>query len=290
MTGQPTPLPHRLHAALHTATAMLDLSLDNRQLEALALELTPMVRALCAESAAAAAEDAPVRYAVAHQDDGPTDVEVTEYAGRVSRIGADVDADSPAATLAAHFREHQHDVVVTDVPTATYLGLTVRPQSLTSWEWWLEHCGVAADAVTVQGTDAYAVGVVGDVAVQLCGVGVGLMLAEADGRPGLDLVLDSPAGTVAAKARRQPDVTAVEIRDAHTVGLTVYPRSLMEWQWWLKELAVSPGSVSFEGTAAVATGSKDGATVHLRGDDARAFYDDAAAARLAGLITDQAQS
>ncbi|WP_326780398.1 hypothetical protein OG481_09640 [Streptomyces longwoodensis] len=289
MTSQPAPLPHRLHAALQTAAAMLDLPLANRQLEALAFELTPMVRALCAESAAAVAEDAPVRYAVARQDDEAADVEVTKYAGCVSRIGADVDHDSPAATLAARFREHHHDVVVTDVPTATYLGLTVRPQSVTAWQWWLEHCGVSADAVTVQGTDAYAVGVMGDVAVQLCGEGVGPMLAELDGRPGLDVVLDSPAGTVAAKARRQPDVTAVEIRDAHTVALTVYPRSLVEWQWWLKELAVEPRAVTFEGTAAVATGSKDGATVHLHGDGARTFYDDAAAARLAGLIADQAQ-
>ncbi|MYR58405.1 hypothetical protein GTY54_19905 [Streptomyces sp. SID625] len=39
--------------------------------------------------------------------------------------------------LAAQLRQQQPDVMATDVPTATYLRLTVRPRSLTAWRRWL---------------------------------------------------------------------------------------------------------------------------------------------------------
>lgn len=276
-------VPHRLHSALQTAAAVLDLPLDTRHLEALAVELAPFVRALCAETAAAATDDAPIPYTVASADE-TAGVETTTYAGCAARIGVDVDHDAPAALLAEKLRRH-HDVVATDVPTAAYLGLTIRPKTAAAWQWWLRELDVPTSAVTVQGVDAYAAVEVDGVAVHLCGVDTGTLLAaDVHGRQGLDVDLDSPAGTVAAKARRQPDVTAVEIRDAHTVAITVRATSLVEWQWWLVQFGVEPGSVAFDGTAALAVGRKDGATVHLRGDDCAAFYEDRAAARLVGLI------
>ncbi|WP_330349628.1 hypothetical protein [Streptomyces sp. NBC_00582] len=278
-------MPHRLHSVLHTATVMLDLPLDTRQLEALALHLTPVVRAWCAEAIDTAAADSPVPYAVATTTvDTEVGVETTEYAGCVSRISVDVDHDSPAAVLAEQLRRH-HDVVVTDVPSAVYLGLSIRPKTVAAWKWWLKKLSIAPSAVTVQGTDAYASSEVDGVLVALCGEDTGTLLsADVHTRQGLDVDLDSPAGTVAAKARRQPDVTSIEIRDAHTLTVTVRATSLLEWQWWLAQLSVAPGTVQFEGTTAIATGSKDDAVVHLRGDDCAAFYEDQAAARLVGLI------
>lgn len=282
------PLSHRLHTILTTAVSLLDLPLTNRHLESLAEHLAPAVRALQAEASASTEASTPVRYAVARDValiDEATDVATTEYAGCVSRIQVGIDHDAPAAALAHELRSHQPDVILTDVPTETYLGLTVRPQSLTAWSWWLDHLGVHPDVVTLQGDEAYAIGETNGTVVQICGDGVGRLMREASGRPAWGADLDTPAGTVAAKARRQPDVTGLELLDAHTVGITVRPASLMEWRWWLQHLAVTPASVTFEGTTAVATGSSDGATVHLRGDDCRGFYTDEGAARLAGLIT-----
>ncbi|WP_406157683.1 hypothetical protein [Streptomyces canus] len=103
-------------------------------------------------------------------------------------------------------------------------------------------------------------------------------------RTALDVDLDSPAGTVAFKCRRQPDVTAIEIRDAHTIAVTVDPQSLDAWRWWLHQFHIAPDTVVLEQTAATATGSKDGATVHLRGDRVPALYTDRAAASLMCLI------
>lgn len=103
-------------------------------------------------------------------------------------------------------------------------------------------------------------------------------------RTALDVDLDSPAGTVASKCRRQPDVTAIEIRDAHTIAVTVDPQSLDAWRWWLHQFHIAPDKVVLERTAATATGNKDGATVHLRGDGVPALYADRAAASLMCLI------
>lgn len=294
MTSDPRSVQHRVHAILRTATAMLDLPLDDRHVEGLAVEITPSVRALLAEALDGAAAEVPVLYAVVGQDlepvsvDAEAGVEVTEFAGCVSRIAVDVDLGSPAAVLAAELRQQQPDVVLTDVPTGSYLGLTVRPKSLEAWRWWLRKIGIAETAVTVQGTDTYAVGQVGNVAVQLHGEDTGTLLSgEVSVRPGLDVDLDTPAGTAAAKVRRQPDVTAIEIRDAHTIAVTVRATSLMEWTWWLTQLAVDPESVAFDDSTAIVTGTKDGATVELHGEDCRSFYtEDMATARLMGLVAD----
>lgn len=284
MTRDPRQLPHRLHSALQTATATLDLPLETRHLEALAVELAPWVRAVCAEALADAAETAPIDYSViASSVDETAGVETTEYAGCIRRISVDVDHESPAAVLAEQLRR-QPDVVVTDVPNATYLGLTIRPKTAAAWRWWLKKLSIPAEAVTVQGTHAYAAGEADGVAVHLCGEDTGTLLAsDVHTRKGLDVDLDTPAGTVAAKVRRQPDVTAIAISDAHTVTVTVRATSLMEWHWWLTQLGVETGTVLFDGDTATATGSKDGATVHLRGDDCRSFYEDQVAAHLAGL-------
>jgi hypothetical protein len=274
---------------LETTTAVLDLPLDTRHLDTLALELAPFVRALCAEAHADATEDAPIPYGVVTPTvDEQAEVETTEYAGCVRRIRVDVDHDSPAAVLAEELRR-QPEVIGTDIPTATYLGLTIRPQTEAAWQWWQRKLDIPGTSITVQGTDVYASCEVGGVTVHLRGEDTGTLLSsDVRTRPGLDLDLDSPAGTIAAKARRQPDVTGIEIRDAHTIGLTVAAASLVEWQWWLTELSVEPRMVTFEGTTAIATGSKDGATVHLRGDECASFYEDQAAARLAGLIASTA--
>lgn len=103
-------------------------------------------------------------------------------------------------------------------------------------------------------------------------------------RIGLDVDLDSPACTVAAKVRRQPDVTGIEVRDAHTLGVTVEPRSLDAWRWWLHQFQIAPDKVVLDDTVATATGIKDKATVHLRGDGVPELYTDQAAARLMCLI------
>ncbi|MFB7597208.1 hypothetical protein [Streptomyces sp. NPDC056160] len=172
------PLQHQLHSRIELAAQVLDLPLSAEHIERLAVELTPAVRAILAEQAAEITETVPVTYAVATPS-VLADVVVTEHAGCICRLGPDVDLDSPAATLAAEFRERQPDVIATDVPTATYVGLTVRPQSLAAWRWWLDKLGVATEAVALQGTAAYAVGTVGDVAVQLCGDGVPELLTDA---------------------------------------------------------------------------------------------------------------
>lgn len=280
-------LQHRVHTILRTAVVMFDLPLDDHHVERLAVEATPAVKALIAEALDGQAQNVPVRYAVVRPTDEQAAVETTQYAGCVSRISVEVDLDSPAACLATELRRH-HDVIATDVPTGSYLGLTVRPATAEAWRWWLRTLAISEDKVTVQGTNAYAVGEKDGVAVHLCGDDTALLLpGGASARPGLDIDLDSPAGTVAAKARRQPDVTAIEIRDAHTLTVTVRATSLVEWQWWLKELAVAPDSVAFEGATAIVTGRRDGATVHLHGDGCRAFYtEDMASARLMGLIAE----
>ncbi|MFJ2717466.1 hypothetical protein [Streptomyces sp. NPDC087437] len=173
-------LQHQLHTRIKTAATMLDLPLNAQHIEGLAVELTPAIRALLAETQATAEEDAPVRCALTTESQlgEAAGVRITEYAGCVSRIGVDVDEDSPAAVLAAELRGRQPDVIATDVPDAKYLGLTVRPQSLDAWRWWLDKLGIAAEVVTQKGDAAHAVGVVGEVAVEVCGAGVPALQAE----------------------------------------------------------------------------------------------------------------
>lgn len=180
-------LQQQLYTILTTAVATLDLPLDTRHVDGLAVELTPAIAALLAEADATIAELSPVPYRVAEAAVCDPEFEESQFAGCTTRIGLDVD-------------------------------------------------------------------------------------------------YDSPAGTVAAKLRRQPDVTALEISDAHTVAVTVDPQSLDAWRWWLHQVQISPGAVAFQGLAATATGAKDGVTVHLHGDGVAELYADRDAARLMCLI------
>lgn len=172
------PLQHQLHTRVELAAQMLDLPLTADHVERLAVELTPAVTALLAEQDATHAETAPVRYAVVQEVDEQVGIATTRYAGCTTRVSVDVDLESPAAVLADQFRMRQPDVVATEIPTAMFLGLTVRPQSLHSWRWWLDTLHIAAEAVTVHGTAAYAVGEKDGVAVQLCGDGVPALLTN----------------------------------------------------------------------------------------------------------------
>ncbi|MFF9138450.1 hypothetical protein ACF09G_12885 [Streptomyces albogriseolus] len=146
-------LQHRLHSRLELATQMLE-----------------------ADAQAAAA---PVSYAVVETDG----VRTTTYAQCTSRIDVTVAEDSPAARLARELRSRQPDVLATDVPSATYLGLTVRPQSLHAWTWWVHRLGLDPAALTRQDDKVYGVGSVGQVIVHVCGDGVPeLMTGEAAAR------------------------------------------------------------------------------------------------------------
>lgn len=173
MTQDPRRVPHKLHSALELAATLLDLPLTATHLESLALELTGPVRALIAEALAAVGDDAPVRYAVASGE-----FEESEFAGCLRRVGLDVDLDSPAATLAERLRSTQHDVVSTEVPDGTTLGITVRPQSLACWHWWLGTLGVTPNSVTVDGQAAVGTGSCKGVIVHLRGEGVPELLTD----------------------------------------------------------------------------------------------------------------
>lgn len=156
----------RLHTILQTATATLDLPLDTQHVERLALELTPAVKALLAEADATVAELEPVPY------------EVTELDGCTTRTGLDVDLDSPAARLGLQLRHSQHDVIAIDVPDASTLGLTVRPQSLDCWRWWVTRMGVPSDSLTTEGNTSVGTGTCEGVTIQLRGQGVSELLAD----------------------------------------------------------------------------------------------------------------
>ncbi|MET9100004.1 hypothetical protein [Streptomyces antibioticus] len=165
-------MQHRLHAALETATAMLDLPLDTHHLERLAVELTPTVKALLAGADAALADLTPVPYAVTD------DVEETLLDGCRVRVQADVDHDCPAARLGLMLRSAQHDVVATDVPDETTLGLTVHPQSLDCWRWWMHRMGIDPTAITIEGDAVTATGSCEGVTINLRGEGVPELLAD----------------------------------------------------------------------------------------------------------------
>ncbi|MGN7139063.1 hypothetical protein [Streptomyces pseudogriseolus] len=167
-------LQHRLHSRLELAAQMLDLPLTADHLERLAVELTPAVKALLAEQADAQAAAVPVDYSVVEADG----VRTTTYAQCTSRIDVRVAEDSPAALLADALRSRQPDVIATDVPSATYLGLTVRPQSLHAWTWWVHRLGLDPAALTRQGDKVYGVGSVGQVIVHVCGDGVPELMAD----------------------------------------------------------------------------------------------------------------
>ncbi|MER6531197.1 hypothetical protein [Streptomyces sp. NPDC001508] len=176
MTRDPRHVPLKLHSAIEFAAQLLDLPLDARQLEALAVELTGPVRALIAEARADVGDDSPVRYAVADTSAG--EFEESEFAGCTVRVGLDVDLGSPAAALADRLRSTQYDVVSTEVPDAGTLGITVRPQSLDCWRWWTAQLGIALASVVTDGDAVTATGTCKGVTVQLRGEGVSALLAD----------------------------------------------------------------------------------------------------------------
>lgn len=178
MIQDPRHVTHKLHSALEVAVTLLDLPLTTAHLEALALEMTGPVRALIAEALATAGDDSPIRYAVAEPAKGTADVAVSEYAGCTTSVGLDVDLDSPAATLADHLRATQHDVTATEVRDRTALALTVRPQSLTCWSWWVHRLGVRVESVNTRGTAVTATGWYRGVSISLRGEGVPELLTD----------------------------------------------------------------------------------------------------------------
>ncbi|MET7475118.1 hypothetical protein ABZT17_12260 [Streptomyces sp. NPDC005648] len=180
MSQDPRNVPLKLHSAIEMTAALLDLPLDTQQREALALELTGPVRALIAEALAAAGDDTPVRYAVTAGEPvaDSAEFEATEYAGCLARVGLDVDLDSPAAELAARLRSTQYDVIATEVPDARTLGITVRPQSLDCWRWWMHRLGIDPATVTADGTAVTATGCCKGVTVRLRGESVPDLLTD----------------------------------------------------------------------------------------------------------------
>jgi len=170
-------LQHRLHTILTTAVDMLGLPLDSQHVERLALELTPAVKAILAEQANQLEETVPVTYAVADPA-ASADVDVSEYAGCTSRIRMDVDLDSPAALMAQQLRSTQPDVTATEVPDATTLGITVNPQSIDAWRWWLHYFGIDPATVETEGGSATATGHRRGVTVHLRGDSVPELLTD----------------------------------------------------------------------------------------------------------------
>jgi hypothetical protein len=171
-------LQHRLHSRIETITDVRDLPLTAQHIERLAVDLTPIVKALLAEADADLADVVPVEYALTDQAD-PTDRTVSEYDGCTSSIHPEVEEDCPAALLALELRR-QPDVKATDVPTPAHLTLTVRPQSLYGWTWWRRRLAVGSilrHGPVVTGTGHY-----GEVTVQLRGPNVGDLLDARDAR------------------------------------------------------------------------------------------------------------
>ncbi|MFU0238871.1 hypothetical protein ACKI1J_24420 [Streptomyces scabiei] len=179
---------------MSTITALRDLPLTEQQVEVLAVDLTPFLTAMLADTDAELADLVPVEYALTEQV-GPTDRTVTEYDGCTSSIHPEVEEDSPAALLALELRR-QPDVTATDVPTRTHLTLTVQPQSLHGWKWWRGRLAVGSilrHGQVVSGTGHY-----GEITVQLRGSNVGDLLdAQAVQRSARKLqgfLAESPVG------------------------------------------------------------------------------------------------
>lgn len=181
-------LQQQLLTRIDLAVTMLDLPLTRDHIERLAVELTPAVKAILAQDQAV---EIPVAYAVVA---GVAETATPEYAacagliegqlatseveGCMCRIGLDVDLDSPAAVLAQRLRRSQPDVTATDVPDPTTLGLTVRPQSIECWRWWMHRLNVAVNSVQTQGDAVTATGHLKGVRINLRGDGVPALLTD----------------------------------------------------------------------------------------------------------------
>ncbi|MEI5522483.1 hypothetical protein WB388_17930 [Streptomyces brasiliscabiei] len=179
---------------MSTITALRDLPLTEQQVEVLAVDLTPFLAAMLADTDAELADLVPVEYALTEQAD-PTDRTVSEYDGCTSYIHPEVEEDSPAALLALELRR-QPDVTATDVPTRTHLTLTVQPQSLYGWRWWRGK--LAVGSILRHGSVVSGTGHYGEITVQLRGSNVGGLLdAQAVQRSARKLqgfLAESPVG------------------------------------------------------------------------------------------------
>ncbi len=196
-------LQHRLHTQLVTAVAVLDLPLGDLDIERLAVEMTAPVKAMLAEALATADEQAPLAVSVAvpvinagtHPDaDETASVARTDYGGCIATIGLDVDLDSPAAAFVQRLRDRQPDVIATDVPSWHQVGVTVRPQSLNAWSWWLRELNIAPDQVTLRGESAYATGHRDGVTIHIQGDGVPDLLTDRAAARLAGVLAGGPAG------------------------------------------------------------------------------------------------
>ncbi|WP_405924909.1 hypothetical protein [Streptomyces sp. NBC_00035] len=182
-------LQQQLLTRIDLAVTVLDLPLTRDHIERLAAELTPAVKAILAQDQAV--DVVPVAYAVvagvaetatheyaacASLVEGQ--VETSEVEGCLCRIGLDVDVHSPAAVLAQRLRSSQPDVTATDVPDATTLGLTVRPQSIDCWRWWMHRLNIAINSVQTHGDAVTATGHLKGVRINLRGDGVPDLLTD----------------------------------------------------------------------------------------------------------------
>ncbi|MBE4790966.1 hypothetical protein [Streptomyces caniscabiei] len=165
-------LQHQLHSRLETVTALRDLPLTRQHIEALAVDLTPIVKALLAEADADRSDVVPVEYALTDQA-GPVDRYITDYDGCRASTHPEVEEDCPAALLAAELRR-QPDVKATDVPTPTHLTLTVRPSSIHGWRWWRRK--LAVGSILRHGSLVTGTGHYGEVTVHLRGENAGDLL------------------------------------------------------------------------------------------------------------------
>ncbi|MEW2567693.1 hypothetical protein [Streptomyces sp. NPDC047070] len=170
-------LQHKLHTAIVTAAATLDLPLTDGHIEALAVELTPAVKAIVAPLNATIDELSPAPYTLAEAADGADRI-VSEYAGCTLSIHPDVAEDSPAALLGLELRSTQPDVLALDVATATHLAVTVRPRSTEAWSWWSNKFEATPTRDAEQGCCTTLAGTFGEVTVELRGDGVPELLAQ----------------------------------------------------------------------------------------------------------------
>ncbi|WP_042170184.1 hypothetical protein [Streptomyces sp. NBRC 110035] len=78
---------------------------------------------------------------------------------------------------------------------------------------------------------------------------------------------ESPAAHLAGLlSGSQPDVTAAEVLDDHTIRLTVRPHDYAAWSWWLTRLRVNVATITARGAVTTGTGEHQGVTVHLLGE------------------------
>jgi len=112
-----------------------------------------------------------------------------ESADRLTRLFAptqvlresapDTPEDSPAALLALKMRTSQPDVLATEVINERTLRLTIKPQSLDSWNWWQARFNIDVSSGALRGSVMTATGRHHDVTVHFAAQGVPALTASA---------------------------------------------------------------------------------------------------------------